>query len=166
MEWKLIPGYESYEVSDCGNVRRTDGLIMQQHISYNGYMRVGLRANGKRSHLLVHRLVMAAFVGPCPDGKQVNHIDENRSNNQLLNLEYVTPGENVNHGTCQAKKAARRSKPVSQFSLDHVFIKTFSSLKEASEFVGISHGNICSCCRGERKSAGGFCWEYCKGGEA
>jgi len=163
--WKAIPGFDNYEVSNIGNVRRIDGTQMKIFKTANGYMRVGLRANGIRSQLLVHRLVLSAFVGPCPDGKQVNHIDEDRSNNNLYNLEYVTAKENINYGSCIEKGVSKRVKAVAQYSLDNVFITSFPSIKAASQFSGVSSENICSCCRGGRPFAGGFRWTYFDGGK-
>jgi len=62
-----------------------------------GYQRVGLQKNGLRKNFSVHRLVAAAFTGTCPVGKQVNHIDGDKLNNQSANLEYVTQSENMQH---------------------------------------------------------------------
>tara|TARA_S200002703_G_C3717764_1_gene220507 strand:+ start:216 stop:725 length:510 start_codon:yes stop_codon:yes gene_type:complete len=100
--WKPIPNYESlYEVSDLGNIRRSAkrhyyeaGGLMKQNHHKRQYMIVGLRSNGKTKQHLVHRLVMAAFVGECPEGHEVDHIDGDKTNNRLENLEYVTRQEN------------------------------------------------------------------------
>jgi hypothetical protein len=105
--WKAVPGYEgSYEVSDQGNVRsldRTDsrgrkwkGIPRKPYETDNKYMGVFL-SNGHSTHYLVHRLVAAAFLGPRPEGLEVNHKDGNKHNNRPENLEYVTPSENKKH---------------------------------------------------------------------
>ena len=98
--WKTVPEYESYQVSNMGNVKSIDrfssngrklkGKTMSQVEGTDGYLSVALCKNGKTRHIAVHRLVMLAFVGRPKQGYQVNHIDENKLNNQLSNLEYVT----------------------------------------------------------------------------
>lgn len=106
--WKPVFGYEgSYEVSDLGNVRGLDrfnslgaprkGGVMSQTLTAKGYRRLGLSRDGKMSALQVHRLVCLAFI-PNPDNKpQVNHIDGDKTNNHLDNLEWCTNGENQIH---------------------------------------------------------------------
>jgi len=104
-EWKQIPDYEGwYEISDIGNVKRVlvgpgtaVGKILKIKTTAYGYNEVMISKNGISRSFRVHRLVMAAFVGPCPEGYQVNHKDGNKRNNCLGNLEYVTPSENVRH---------------------------------------------------------------------
>lgn len=98
--WKPVPGFEdSYEVSNFGRVRHVRVIVPRP--SYNGYLRAALSYGKRRphqsKHALVHRLVAAAFIGPCPDGLQVNHIDGCKTNNAPENLEYVTPSENNLH---------------------------------------------------------------------
>ena len=103
--WLPIPDYEGwYEASDFGRIRNVRdrmntfvGKILKQSISSFGYMRVGLSKKGVTTNHLVHRLVMAAFVGQCPDGKEVNHKDCDKTNNIPDNLEYVTSSENQLH---------------------------------------------------------------------
>lgn len=104
--WKPIPGYEGrYEVSNLGQVRSfinknnkiKTPRILRQGTQWVGYKYIRLHENGKcRSHM-THRLVLLAFVGPCPEGMEVNHIghDGDKTNNYLGNLEYVTHTENM-----------------------------------------------------------------------
>lgn len=99
-EWRTIPGYEGYEVSDDGRVRnRATGYERKQRASYRGYMHVGLSPPGPRrcrgegpkrqSYLKVHRLVAIAFI-PNPDSlPEVNHKDCCKTNNAASNLEWV-----------------------------------------------------------------------------
>lgn len=115
--WLPIPGFAGYEVSDMGRVRSIDRTITSRRIGgaitlfrrgrllslkthkRTGY--VGVEIAGRDT--LVHRLVLAAFVGPCPSGRESAHGDGVRSNNQLSNLRYATRAENaadrVRHGT-------------------------------------------------------------------
>ena len=115
--WKPIPGYEGlYEVSDHGTVRSLDrqlpwngtsrffsGRILSPVATDFGHLVVGLYKDGKSSHARVHRLVMLAFVGLCPEGEEVCHYDGDPANNRLSNLRYDTRSGNfldsVRHGT-------------------------------------------------------------------
>lgn len=98
-EWKPIPRTKGkYEASNFGRLRNVEsGRIFIGDRDQLGYRNTTLRLNGNRIRTSAHRLVMEAFVGVCPKGYQVNHIDHNPSNNYLTNLEYVTPSENVRH---------------------------------------------------------------------
>lgn len=95
--WKDVVGYEEeYEVSNLGNVRRKS-KNMSQAISPHGYKTLTLSKNGKCSTKLAHRLVAEAFLDNTESKKQVNHKDCNKLNNELSNLEWVTPIENILH---------------------------------------------------------------------
>jgi len=107
--WKKIPNYDGYLISNMGVVKSIDrlssngrhlkGKILKALKTSGGYLSVSLCKDGEDKHYAIHRLVMLAFVGECPKGMEINHIDENKQNNCLSNLEYVTPSENCNHGT-------------------------------------------------------------------
>ncbi len=102
-EWRKIEGFENmFSVSSLGRVRRdADGQIRKEIISDTGYRYASLyckRVNGKKkATATVHSLVAAAFLGPRPDGFQVNHKDGDKANNTVGNLEYLTPSENTRH---------------------------------------------------------------------
>lgn len=110
--WKDVIGYEGYyQVSNMGRARSCDRTIydgrwgdrfragkpVSATCGKRGYVYVPFCKLGKSSTLLLHRLVAKAFLGDCPHGYEVNHIDGNRLNNSLSNLEYVTPSQNVRH---------------------------------------------------------------------
>lgn len=111
-EWRPVPGFEAtYEVSNLGRVRRSGkasvsgkgrgggariGRVLRG-AAWTGYPTVPLWQNGIPHVRLVHILVAAAFLGPCPTGKEVNHKDGVRSNPHASNLEYVTRGGNMEH---------------------------------------------------------------------
>ena len=113
MEWKQIQGYENYEVSNEGQVRnRKTGKVLKPQKNNSGYLLVGLRKNGKQKWYSVHRLVAQAFI-PNPHNKPtVNHIDENKENNNVSNLEWMTYAEQNEHGTRieRVAKALRKKK--------------------------------------------------------
>lgn len=105
-EWRTIPGYEGvYSVSSLGRVRRDlggtgtcrAGRILSPILYTNGYQVVRLYRDKTSRAFGVHRLVAAAFIGPCPKGHQVNHLDGNKRNNRTDNLEYCTPKQNQQH---------------------------------------------------------------------
>lgn len=103
-EWRAVPGYEGlYEVSNMGNVRnvRRNKLLRLQ--KNQGYIRVWLYKNGIQTGLRVHRLVAQAFL-PNPDNlPEVNHLDEDKSNNRVENLEFCDRKYNVNYGTAKIR---------------------------------------------------------------
>ncbi len=85
----------NYEVSNKGNVRGKGKKVLRPYDNF-GYKKVALTENGKLKKYFIHVLVMRAFVGE-PNGKEVNHINGNRADNRLINLEYLTHQENVQH---------------------------------------------------------------------
>lgn len=163
--WKDCYGYEGlYQVSNMG---RMWSIKSQRTFigcpSVKGYMKTTLRGkNGKVKTELVHRLVLLTFAGPSedPERTQVNHIDENKANNRLDNLEWVTAKENCNHGTRSQRVGEQHRKVISQYTMDGKWIATYCSITEATAQTSINHGNISACARGERRSAGGYTWRY------
>ena len=117
-EWRPVVGYEGlYEVSNTGQVRSLDRYIKNGHSSYRlhkgkvisllkgeyGYIQVNLYYNGKNYKKYVHRLVAQAFI-PNPDNlPQINHKDEDKTNNRVDNLEWCTAKYNINYGTRKDK---------------------------------------------------------------
>ena len=105
-EWKDIPGYEGlYQASNLGQIQSTrkttctyPGRLLKtvRHPRYI-YPRVTLFKNGTRDRQMVHRLIALAFIGPVPQGKQINHKNGIKDDNRLNNIEYVTPSENLKH---------------------------------------------------------------------
>lgn len=177
--WKTIDGFEAYQVSNLGKVRSKDryansgigirlykGRILMLQKNHDGYIHVVLSKDSKQTTLNVHRLVYEAFNGKIPEGMQVNHIDEDKSNNRLENLNLMTPKENTNWGTgierSSKSKLNRKdcSKAILQFDLKGNLIAEYPSVREAYRTLGINNKNICACCRGQRKTAGGFKWKY------
>jgi hypothetical protein len=154
-EWREIEfeGYP-YAASNMGRIRlKTGGITL-------GSTRDGYRICN--THHLVHRIVALAFI-PNPDKKPfVNHIDGNRGNNRISNLEWVTPRENVRHAIATGLKGAgKHGRSVRQLDLAGGLIAEHRSITDASRATGCNSGNIGSACRGERyKTVGGFRWEY------
>lgn len=109
--WKQVNGFERYEVSNLGRVKRIAHIrrdkrgrismikevILKPEIVHNGYLRVGLYRNGKLYHKRIASLVAEVFLGQKPSGKEIDHIDGNKANNAVQNLRYTTHRENVNN---------------------------------------------------------------------
>ena len=174
-EWKPIKGYEGlYEVSDWGRVKSLDRILIQKcrwgsdvtHLypstilmpskSKGGYMRVRLSKLQKARMFFVHVLVWEAFNGDKPKGMQVNHIDEDKANNVLWNLNLMTPKENTNYGTCISRRVKTRMNNPNIFEhVDKIDIITgeilehYISAGEASrKNKGFSQNKIRQCCNG------------------
>lgn len=98
-QWKPIPGLEDrYEVSTMGQVRSIrKGITMSAQQEWDRRFRISLFNGERHRRWLVHQLVMLTFVGPCPEGHQVNHKDGDCANNKLDNLEYITSRKNYDH---------------------------------------------------------------------
>lgn len=164
--WKTVvydgKTYEEYEVSNYGRVRslKLGKVKLLKSISVGGYLYVALSENGKKKRCYIHRLVAYAFIenDDIENKTQVNHIDEDKTNNCVENLEWVTPKENVNHGTCIERSAKTRGKRVICVETQVVY----DSVYDAERQNGISHGNICRCCQkiNGHKTCGGYHWEY------
>ena len=162
--------YEGFEVSNLGrikslNYRRTGKAeLMNPSTNTDGYFQVGLRKNKKTKTCYVHRLIAQTFI-PNPDNlPEVNHIDEDKTNNRVDNLEWKTHRDNINHGThnersAKAKINGKKSKKVLQLSLSGELIREWESTNECGR-NGFIQSAVCLCCQGKRKSHKGFRWEY------
>jgi uncharacterized protein YerC len=96
--YKAIPGYPNYEVSNQGNVKSLKyNIILKPQIIGSGYLMVDLCKNGTKQRFLVHRIVLSTFKGFQQDKNQVNHINGNKLDNRLVNLEWNTRSENQKH---------------------------------------------------------------------
>lgn len=96
MEWKQIRNGD-YDVTPWGHVRDRRLRTLKAYISVDGYWFVNLLVEGQRKHVKVHILVAEAFIGPRPEGLQINHKDGVKTNNHISNLEYCTAQENRLH---------------------------------------------------------------------
>ena len=173
-EWKDIPGFEgTYQVSNEGRVRSVDrtitningkvfhykGKIMKLSFHRLGYINATF---GKKKYY-VHRLVWLAFNGDIPEGMEINHKDECKSNNVLSNLEIMTHVDNVNYGTRTERSTEKHCKIVLQYTLNWEFVCEYSSVAEAvSKNPGFSYGRICDCCNGKRNKHKNYRWAYKK----
>ena len=153
-----IDGFENYEVSNLGRVRNIkSGRILKPRL-HNGYLRLCLYKNNKNKDLLLHRIIATAFIDNPDEKPQVNHIDENKLNNDLSNLEWCTERENAIHGTRIKRIAEKNFKKVIQLDLNDNVLNEFESIKQAERETGIFATSISACCNGKVKRAGYFKW--------
>ena len=173
--YKDIPGFEGkYMISNKGNVmsmnyqntRKPKVLIPVKH--HLGYLLVHL---GSSKIKMVHTLVAEAFI-PNPEGKPfVNHIDGNKSNNVVSNLEWVTSKENMEHAirtglrnpNINSKPFGEKnptSKPVYQYTKDGIFIRRWGCISDAAREIGCNPCAISNNAAGRKKSCCGFVWKY------
>ena len=171
--WKPIDGYEGkYEVSNFGRVRsyaqdRSRGKIKTGNRTFKGYLSFTLYDDdGRRRHIPVHRLVAKAFIPNPHDLPQVNHKDEDKTNNRVDNLEWCDNEYNCNYGTRNERPSKSNmccpttSRKV--YSVDgYGNVEVFDSIGEAERKTGNSHCNIVRALKGRRPKCGGRRWYYC-----
>lgn len=183
--WKEIAGFDGYEVSNYGRVRhtyyvKTKNTTKVRYLNgYNNWIKyrlVSLRNNSQTTTYRIHRLVAESFI-PNPYNKlEINHIDGNKANNHVSNLEWVTHLENMQHAlkTGLWKPAEgmlgkrgilyKRSKKVYQFSLGGELIAEYANATEAATALGL-HQSVISNCVAKKEGAftcGGFKWSFTK----
>lgn len=180
--WKDIEGYEGlYQISNLGRVKSlgryinklsgniwTDEKIKKSYTDRDGYYRVNLYKDSKIQTYMIHRLVALAFIPNTKDKPQVNHIDGNKENNNVSNLEWCTSKENNIHALKNKLRIMPRgnknklSKEIIQYDLNMKKIAKYGSIREAQRITGINQSNISKCCRekGNYNTAGGYIWKY------
>ena len=161
-----VEGYEKYEdysVTNFGEIishKRKKDRVLKPGDNGRGYLGVVLSLNGNLKFTKIHRLVAKAFCKGYSPKLEVNHIDENKTNNNANNLEWVTQKENANHGTAIKRRVEKQSVAVLQLTLEGVFIKEWASMSQAGRVSGFDQATISKSCSGKRKTSGGFKWKY------
>ncbi len=187
-KWKDIKGYEGlYQVSNLGRVKSLDRYIVNKNNKqqyYNGkilkgnirkgYLKLTLSKDNSQKTVPIHILVAKAFI-PNPENKpEVNHIDGEKTNNCVSNLEWATRSENELHAyknglakpSLKQKEAVAKyakenySKKVLQYDLNGNFIKEWNSMHDVWRELGIRPSYICRCCKGLRNHTYGYVWKY------
>lgn len=173
---KIITGFPNYKITKDGRIFsnfkfktnipcNTWREVKQIYDKSCGYMLVTLcDGNGLRKNKRVHRLLSEAFLSNPNQLPQINHIDGNKLNNDLNNLEWCTSKQNAQHavsmGLCD-KRRESQEKAVDQYSMSSgEILNSYRSLHEAGRLTGVAWQNIHKVCKGIRKSAGGYYWRY------
>jgi len=173
--YKDIKGYEGiYQISNLGSVKRLEYkrynkkakafVIYKEHLlkpiinNAKGYKVVSLCKDGIIKIKTIHRLVAETFIPNSSNYKCVNHLDGNKMNNDISNLEWCTYSENIQHAYRIGLN--KKNKEVNQYNLNGEYLSTYKSTYKASYETGINQSNIYMCCVGKRKRAGKYIWKF------
>ncbi len=165
--WKDIEGYEGlYQISNLGNVKSLkNNIILKPSKNSKGYLQVFLWKNGSGKLLRIHRLVAKAFIPNFDDKPQVNHIDGNKQNNRVNNLEWVTNSENQKHAfkiklQTNIGNNNPRARKINQYDLNGKLIRTWNSFYDITNELNINRSDVWRCCTGKYKQSHNFIWRY------
>lgn len=170
--WKDIPWYEwIYQASNLWNIfniRNNRKLIPSVHNSW--YLQIWLSNNWKISNLLHHRVIWLTFLNNIENKSQINHINWNKHDNRVENLEWNTQSENMLHSynTLWNKPANKwkfwilnyNAKKINQYDLQGNFIKTWNSWADIHRELWVSRSGISSCCNWKGNYSWWFKWSY------
>lgn len=171
-EWRDVVGYEGlYKVSNLGRVKSLPcfrgngkaGYYTKERIKSagkdkDGYLQVDLFLDKKRKMYKIHRLVAKAFIPNPHNLPNINHKDEDKTNNIVSNLEWCTQEYNINYGNANKKRAVSCSFEVEQFTMDGVKVAEYKSGREAAKAVGAQPADISRNITGRKPSCKGFIW--------
>lgn len=170
--WKNIKGYEGiYELSNYGILHCLPRKYVNDRYTFgnksdSGYMTVTLSYNKNKVFKRMHRLVWETFVGQIPEGYDVHHINGNKLDNRLENLELLSDYDHcIEHYKDKKEKinkaaAKKLSKSIVQYTLDGNFVAEYPSAKEAERQTGMFNSYINKCLRGKLNKAYGYVWKY------
>lgn len=152
-QWRSIKEFGNYLVSNQGKVMNAKtGKILKPYDNRNGYERVKLYKDGKKIQKQVHRLVGVAFIDNPNNLETINHIDQDKHNNNVDNLEWMSQGDNVRYSL---------SKAVEQYDLKSgELLATYPSTMAVERLMGFANSTISMACRGQYKQAYGYIWKY------
>ena len=157
-EWKQYNN-SNYYISNKGRIRNiATNNLLKGKITQKGYLEWCLSENGKKKSYLAHRLVYSLFGGELQEGLVINHKDGNKTNNDISNLEQVSPSQNIEHSYYSI--GHKNVKKVGQFSLDGELIAIYQSCADAARQTESLSNNISRVCNGKMKTHHGYVWKY------
>lgn len=155
--WKQMVGHPKYIVSDVGEIANKETMkVYRKQLGPTGYWQVGLCDHGKQFVVKVHREVAKAFIQNDENKPFVNHIDGNKLNNKVENLEWCTPKENAIHAAIVLGVKPANQRMVLCVETQRIY----KSAAEAAREVEGCARKIIRCCAGQRKHHRGFSWQY------
>lgn len=176
---KNYESYDGYTINELGEIysyivpsknKRVrwdmEPLKMKPTVKSNGYLHLGLTDGEKRIYPTVHRLLALSFIPNPKNYKCVNHIDGNKLNNSLENLEWVSHKANSQHAYTIDKNFSNsngRNKRINQYDLNNNFIKQYTSATDAANSLNFKKGGksaILRACRNQQKTSGGYIWKF------
>lgn len=163
-----IKDFDRYLIDEYGNIRNSkSGRVMKHALNTKGYHFIMLSLNGRKKTFLVSRLVYQAFIGELIACLDVNHIDGNKNNNHVSNLELITRKENIRKAVLTNNIKSGFSSPLSKQVLQidkhsGIVIMEHGSVSSAARFVGKAPSLISLAACGHRRSAYGFMWSFSK----
>ncbi|WP_284461593.1 NUMOD4 domain-containing protein [Chryseobacterium sp.] len=181
--WKPIKDYEGlYEASNMGRIKSVERVVkrLNRYKTYtnqiipekikkgspdkDGYLKVGLWKNNKCLTTSIHRIIANTFLDNPDVLPQVNHVDEDKQNNCVANLEWCSPIENINHGTGMLRSRLSNIKPVLQFDMNGTYVRTWDNYFDAAKHYNVSFKAISQAVRKKICSAG-YQWRKIKIGD-
>ena len=155
--WKIVKQNNNYMVNENGQIKSIKkDKILTPKLNHDGYLRIQLWKNNKNVYVAIHRLVAEAFINNPYNKPFINHIDGNKSNNNVSNLEWCTQKENIRHAYDTGLAHGRRneqnvnSKKINVYDKNMNFIKTYPSTMEIERQLNISHALISAYCKNKK----------------
>jgi hypothetical protein len=154
--------YDCYAISNLGRVKNIrNGFILKNTVGQDGYLSVLLSKNGKKRRVRVHVLVGNAFLEKVQGKDFLNHIDGNKENPKLENLEWCTHGENMQHAYDTNLIPSKYSgKNIVAYNLNDEFVGMYSSVKECASILGLHESPIYRVLKGKRTFHKGYKFSY------
>lgn len=162
--WLNLNEYD-YSISSYGRVRNDKtNHILKGKLNLSGYLQVALRREGTVKWVLIHRLVAEYFVPNLMGGDEIDHINRNKTDNNYLNLRWVSSSENKRYIPKEIRRKGSPRRKIVQKDLQGNFIREWNSINEAATTLSYCSTCIRWCCTGRSKTYKNYLWEYVEKG--